>query len=74
PKKGVIQIGSDADFVIFDPEKTLFIDKGQSRTDYSPYDSMITNGLIESTILRGEFVVKDRRLVGKERGQFIRRE
>ena len=35
PKKGVIQIGSDADFVIFDPDKTLMIDSGHSKTDFN---------------------------------------
>jgi dihydropyrimidinase len=73
PKKGIIEIGSDADFVIFDPEKVLFIDAGHSGTDYSPYENMITKGMIESTILRGEFLVKNRNFVGISRGQFIRR-
>ena len=74
PKKGIIQIGTDADFVIFDPVKTQVIEPGQSKTDYNPYESMLTNGLIESTILRGEFIVKNRKLVGSMKGQFVRRE
>ena len=49
------------------------IELGHSQSDYNPYENMLTKGLIESTILRGEFVVKDRNLVGKERGQYIRR-
>ncbi|OLS31921.1 MAG: D-hydantoinase [Candidatus Heimdallarchaeota archaeon AB_125] len=73
PKKGVIQVSSDADFVIFDSSKTLFIDSGHSRSDYSPYENMITNGLIESVILRGEFVVRNRKLQDVKRGMFIKR-
>ena len=73
PKKGVIQIGSDADFVILDPDKTLMIDSGHSKTDYNPYESMITKGLIESTILRGTFIIKNRKFVGKLKGNFIKR-
>ncbi len=73
PKKGIIQIGSDADFVIFDPKKVLFINSGHSQSDYNPYESMLTTGMVESTILRGEILVKNRKLVGSMRGQFIKR-
>ena len=73
PKKGIIQVGSDADFVIFDPVKVLFIDSDHSNSDYTPYNSMITTGIVESTILRGEFLVKNRKLVGSMKGQFIER-
>ena len=74
PKKGIIQIGSDADLVIFDPVKTQVIEPGHSRTDYNLYENRLTNGLIESIILRGEFIVKNRKLVGEMGGQFIWRE
>ena len=73
PKKGIIQVGSDADFIIFEPNKILMIDSGHSKSDYSPYEDMITNGLIESTILRGEFIVKNRKFVGTSKGRFIKR-
>ncbi len=73
PKKGIIQVGSDADFVIFDPVKTQMIELGHSQSDYNPFESMVTNGMIESTILQGKFVVKNRKFVGGKRGQFIKR-
>jgi len=73
PKKGIIQIGSDADFVIFDPKKVLYINSGHSQSDNNPYENMIVNGMVESTILRGEFLVEDRKFVGSSRGQFIKR-
>ena len=63
----------DADFVIFDPVKTQVIESGHSQSDINPYENMLTNGLIESTILRGEFIVKNRKLVGTFRGKFIKR-
>ncbi|MHA1515167.1 MAG: amidohydrolase family protein, partial [Candidatus Heimdallarchaeaceae archaeon] len=74
PKKGIIQVGSDADFVIFDPVKVLYIDSSHSQSDNNPYENMITTGMVESTILRGEFLVKNRKLVGSMKGQFIWRE
>lgn len=73
PKKGIIQAGSDADFVIFDPVKTQMIEAGHSQSDYSPYESMITKGLIESTILRGEFLVEKRQFTGSIGGKFVKR-
>ncbi|MCE7748257.1 MAG: amidohydrolase family protein [Candidatus Heimdallarchaeota archaeon] len=74
PKKGIIQVGSDADFVIFDPVKVLYIDSSHSQSDNNPYENMITTGMVESTILRGEFIVKDRKFVAKGKGHFIKRE
>jgi len=73
PKKGIIQVGSDADFAIFDPVKTQVLERGQSKSDFNPYENWLTNGLIESTILRGEFIVKDRKFVGTSTGRFIKR-
>jgi dihydroorotase-like cyclic amidohydrolase len=49
------------------------IEPGYSRSDYNPYENCLTKGLIESTILRGEFLVKDRKFVGSIKGQFINR-
>lgn len=73
PMKGVIQVGSDADFVIFDPFKTHIIDAGHSQSDYTPYENIITRGLIETTVLRGKLLVKERRFQGHTNGKFIRR-
>ena len=73
PKKGIIQVESDADFVIFDPKKVLYIDSGHSQSDNNPYENMITTGMVESTILRGEFLVEDRKFVAKGKGYFIKR-
>ncbi|MCG3221776.1 MAG: amidohydrolase family protein [Candidatus Heimdallarchaeota archaeon] len=74
PKKGVIQKGSDADLVIFNPDMELIIDSGFSKSDYSPYEGLKITGVVESTILRGDFLVEDRIFVASKRGQFIRRE
>ena len=73
PKKGTIQEGSNADLVIFDPEKEFVIDSGHSKSDYSPYEGMKLKGQVESTILRGRFVIENRELVGSINGKFINR-
>jgi len=73
PRKGIIQEGSDADLVIFDPEKEIIIDSGHSKSDYSPYDGLKITGIVESTILRGKFLVEERKFVGSKIGQFIKR-
>lgn len=46
-KKGIIQVGLDADFVIFDPKKVLVINSSHSQSDYSPYDSLKITGVDE---------------------------
>ncbi len=73
PRKGIIQEGSDADLVIFDPERELIIDSGHSKCDYSPYDDLKIIGVVESTILRGNFIVEERKFVGSKLGQYIKR-
>jgi len=73
PKKGIIKEGSDADLVIFDPEKKFVIDSGHSNSDYSPYEGKSISGLVESTILRGQFIVKERQFIDIKRGKFINR-
>jgi len=75
PKKGCIAIGSDADLVILNPSKSRIIthDKQYGKTDYSGYEGFNVTGVITHVISRGEEVVKDGIVLGKEgRGQFIR--
>ncbi|MBY9000135.1 MAG: amidohydrolase family protein [Candidatus Heimdallarchaeota archaeon] len=73
PTKGVIQEGSDADIVIFDPKKKFIIDSGHSNTDYSPYEGMNMKGAVESTILRGQFLIEKSKFIGMNKGRFIHR-
>ncbi|MCG3223749.1 MAG: amidohydrolase family protein, partial [Candidatus Heimdallarchaeota archaeon] len=73
PRKGIIQEGSDADLVIFDPEIELEINGGYSQSDYSPYEGLKITGAVDSTIVRGEFLIKNRKFVATKRGIFIKR-
>ncbi len=77
PKKGILQVGSDADIVIFNPEKkvTIRAKKLNMNTDYSPYEGMKLVGYPEMTILRGKVIVKKGKYIGdKGDGRYIHRE
>lgn len=65
PTKGRLQIGYDADIVLFDPtlELELSHETLHSNIDYSTYEGMTVRGLPVTTISRGEILVEDRELV-----------
>jgi len=76
PKKGTVAVGSDADLVVFDPEKRHVItaDGQQSRTDYNLYEGTEVVGDIETVLLRGHVIVDAGEVVGTPGiGQFVPR-
>jgi len=73
PQKGKIELDTDADLVIFDPNKEFIVDSGHSNANYSPYEGIALKGKVESTVLRGEVIVKDYDYVGEKKGNFLRR-
>ena len=69
PKKGVLQVGSDADIVIVDMQRSAVIDQAKlhSKQKISGWHGRAVKGLPVRTIVRGRTVMRDGNLIG-ERG------
>jgi dihydropyrimidinase len=75
--KGSIEVGKDADLVIFDPteRRTLHAADLHHSSDYTPYEGMELAGRVHSVLVRGQFVVRDGHFVGhRGYGRFQERE
>ena len=61
PKKGAMEIGSDADFAIVDLDKewTIEVDNQASMCKYTPLEGMKLKGRVVKSILRGTVVFDD---------------
>ncbi len=76
PRKGTIAVGSDADIVIWDPNKelTLSAKTHHMRVDYSMFEGFKVKGDAETVLSRGETVVDKGRWLGRAgRGSFLKR-
>ncbi|MGM9943365.1 MAG: dihydropyrimidinase [Lysinibacillus sp.] len=76
PKKGTIAIGSDADIVLFDPnvKRVISAQTHHMNVDYNPYEGWEATGEVQSVLVRGQYVVKDKKFVGTlGSGQYIKR-
>ncbi|MEW6703033.1 MAG: dihydropyrimidinase [Bacteroidota bacterium] len=77
PRKGTIAPGSDADIVIWDPEKEHII---SARThhmavDYSMFEGRKVKGDADTVISRGEVIVEKNKFLGKAgRGNYLKRD
>jgi dihydropyrimidinase len=77
PRKGALQAGSDADIVIWDPEKkvTYGVARAHQRTDYNLYEGWELTGMPEKVFLRGQLIVDREQWLGRAgEGQFLKRD
>ncbi len=76
PRKGALLPGSDADIVIWDPEKRVEygVKHSQQRTDYNLYEGWELVGYPEKVFLRGKLIVDDEKWLGRSgQGKFVKR-
>src|SRR6267142_517217 len=76
PRKGTIAVGSDADIVIFDPNREQTISSGthHMRVDYSAYEGRSVRGVTETVLSRGNVIVEGGTFKGKAgMGRFLKR-
>jgi dihydropyrimidinase len=66
PRKGALLPGSDADIVIWDPERhvTYGIGYAQHRTDYNLFENWELVGYPEKVFLRGQLIVDGEKWLG----------
>jgi dihydropyrimidinase len=76
PRKGTIAPGSDADVVVFDPNKkqTLSVKTLHMKVDYNPYEGREVTGVSETVLSRGKVIVENGKFVGRAgAGSFLKR-
>jgi dihydropyrimidinase len=68
PRKGAIEVGSDADFAIVDLEEKRVVTPEYMRSyaDWGLYDGWELTGWPTTTIVRGQVVFEDGQVVGEE--------
>jgi dihydropyrimidinase len=61
PRKGAIEVGSDADILVWDPEKRRTISKNthHQKIDFNIFEGMTVQGINVVTLSQGKVVYKD---------------
>ena len=68
PRKGAIEVGSDADLVILDldKEKVCHADELYHMSDFTPFEGRTFKGCAEKTFVRGKLVADNGNIVGEK--------
>ena len=76
PRKGTVAVGSDADLVVFDPNRkhTISAATHHSKSDYNLFEGTEVTGAPDLVLLRGHVLVEGDQLVAEPgTGQFVKR-
>ena len=76
-RKGSLEVGKDADVVIYDPNKkhVLSATNHHMYLDHSAYEGMEVTGAVRTVISRGEVIVDNGSFTGRAgRGRYLRRD
>jgi len=76
PRKGTIAVGSDADVVVFDPNRkhTISAKTHHMRVDYSMFEGIEVMGMPDKVFSRGRMLVNGDQFVGRAgAGEFVKR-
>jgi dihydropyrimidinase len=76
PRKGTIAPGSDADIVVFDPNRTVTLAAKtlHMNCDYNPYEGRQVTGATDTVLSRGALVIENGAFVGRKgAGSFLKR-
>src|SRR5262247_1979798 len=76
PRKGTIAPGSDADIVVFDPNRTVTLAAKtlHMKVDYNPYEGRQVTGAADTVLSRGKLVIENGKFVGRAgAGSFLKR-
>ncbi len=76
PRKGTIAVGSDADMVLWDPNRRYAISAATHfmRVDYNPYEGLTVDGSPALVMSRGRVIFEGDQFLGKPgQGEYLRR-
>lgn len=73
PEKGVLEVGSDADIVIFTPnyEGEITWKNQLQNVDYTPYEGFKVKGQAKTVFVNGECVVDNAAIVKERQGTYV---
>jgi len=77
PRKGTVAVGSDADLVLWDPNKEEVISARthHMRVDYSMFEGIKVKGMPRQVLVGGRVVIDNGKFVGKPgAGRFLKRQ